>query len=103
MYEQVNPGEADWGLPETVQQYHTLYPLEDIGAARDQPSQAFGIPTIVLKAVSSRDGQPYTLRRLDSRQAWFPRQCLLWHKTFIHWKEKRVSTVAALCMAWTLL
>lgn len=66
---QMNPGEAEWGLPETVQQYHSLYPLEDIAAARDQPSQAFGIPSIALKAVSSRDGQPYTLRRLDSRQA----------------------------------
>lgn len=67
---QVNSGEPDWGLPEMVQQYHSLYPLEDIAAAREQPSQAFGIPTIVLKGVSSRDGQPYTLRRLDSRQAW---------------------------------
>ncbi|BDA44294.1 PAN2-PAN3 deadenylation complex subunit pan3 at C-terminar half [Coccomyxa sp. Obi] len=66
--QQVNPGEADWGLPEMVQHYHSLYPLEDIAAARDQPSQAFGISTILLKAVSSRDGQAYTLRRLDSRQ-----------------------------------
>lgn len=65
---QMNPGEVDWGLPDMVQQYHTLYPLEDIAAAREQPSQAFGIPTILLKAVSSRDGQPYTLRRLDNRQ-----------------------------------
>ncbi|EIE26025.1 hypothetical protein COCSUDRAFT_61018 [Coccomyxa subellipsoidea C-169] len=49
--QQVNSGEPDWGLPEMVQQYHSLYPLEDIAAAREQPSQAFGIPTIVLKGV----------------------------------------------------
>jgi hypothetical protein len=65
---QVNSGEADWGLPEMVHQYHSLFPLEDLSLAREQPSQAFGMTTMLMKAVSSRDGQAYTLRRIDNRQ-----------------------------------
>jgi hypothetical protein len=67
---QVNvEAEGDYGLPEVLQQYHSLYPLEDLGAAADAPSQAFGVATQVVKAVSSLDGQAAALRRVDGRQA----------------------------------
>lgn len=63
------PQEGDeWGLPEMVQQYHSLCPLEDLTSAREKSSQAFGIKTALLKGVSSRDGQAYTLRRIDNRR-----------------------------------
>ena len=61
--------EGDYGLPEALQQYHSLYPLEDLAAAGEAPSQAFGVATQVLKAVSALDGQAVALRRVDGRQA----------------------------------
>ena len=61
-------GEEEWGLPETVQQYHSLYPLEDLSLTRETSSQAFGMKTTLMKGVSSRDGRAYTLRRLDNRR-----------------------------------
>ncbi len=70
---QVNvEAEGDYGLPEVLQQYHSLYPLEDLGAAADAPSQAFGVATQVVKAVSALDGQAAALRRVDGRQARRP-------------------------------
>ena len=60
--------DGEWGLPEMVGAYHSLYPLEDLAAARDRPGQALGIPSQALKGVSAKDGQGYALRRLDSRQ-----------------------------------
>ena len=61
-------GEEDLRLPDMVQQYHSLYPLEDLTTAREKASQAFGMKTTLLKGVSSRDGQAYTLRRVDNRR-----------------------------------
>ena len=51
-----------------VQHYHSLFPLEDTAAARERPSPAFGVATSLFKAVSAKDGQGYTLRRLDHRK-----------------------------------
>lgn len=60
----------EFGLPEMVQQYHSLVPLEDLQAAADQPSSAFGVCTMLLRAAASQlQGQAVTLRRLDPRQA----------------------------------
>ncbi|KAK9830883.1 hypothetical protein WJX81_001688 [Elliptochloris bilobata] len=59
--------EGDYGLPEVLQQYHSLYPLEDLAAA-EAPSQVFGVSTQVIKGVSSLDGQAVALRRIDGRQ-----------------------------------
>ena len=64
----MGPLEAEWGLPDMVQHYHSLYPLEDITGARERPSPAFGLATALFKAVSAKDGQGYTLRRLDPRK-----------------------------------
>ena len=60
--------EGDYGLPEVLQQYHSLYPLEDLANAGEVPSQAFGVATQVVKAISSLDGQAVALRRVDGRQ-----------------------------------
>ncbi|GAB4817655.1 hypothetical protein N2152v2_004701 [Parachlorella kessleri] len=66
---QPNPEtEGDYGLPEVIQQYATLYPLEDLTAAAERMSSALGVRTQVVKAISRVDGQAYSLRRLDPRQ-----------------------------------
>ena len=60
----------EFGLPEMVQQYHSLVPLEDLQAAAEQPSNVFGVCTMLLRAASPQlQGQAVTLRRLDPRQA----------------------------------
>ena len=64
----MSQGGEEWKLPEMVQQYHSLCPLEDLTSAREKPSRAFGIKTALLKGVSSTDGQAYTLRRIDNRR-----------------------------------
>ena len=40
---QVNPMTENFGLPEMLQHYHSLYPLEDLAQAEEQPSQVFGL------------------------------------------------------------
>lgn len=60
----------EFGLPDMVQQYHSLFPLEDLHAAAEQPSAAFGVCSMLIRAVAPQlQGQAVTLRRLDSRQA----------------------------------
>ena len=59
----------EFGLPEMVQHYHSLFPLEDLQAAAEQPSGAFGVCTALVRAASPQlQGQAVTLRRLDPRQ-----------------------------------
>jgi hypothetical protein len=55
-------------LPEMVQRFHSLYPLEDMNRDDEIPSSAFGVRTMIFKGISSSDGQAYALRRIDSRQ-----------------------------------
>ena len=60
----------EFGLPEMVQQYHSLFPLEDLQAAAEQPSAAFGVCSMLIRAVPPHmQGQAITLRRLEPRQA----------------------------------
>ena len=60
----------EFGLPDMVQQYHSLFPLEDLHAAAEQPSAAFGVCSMLIRGVAPQlQGQAVTLRRLDSRQA----------------------------------
>lgn len=66
---QLNPDtDAELGLPDMVGYYHSIYPLEDVAAADESVSAAFGVRTLLLKGVLTADGQPYTLRRMDPRQ-----------------------------------
>lgn len=50
-------------IPSEVHNYHSLCPLEDLSKAR--MSKAFGVQSTVYKAISSVDGMPYILRRLE--------------------------------------
>lgn len=50
-------------IPTTLHRYHSLNPLED--GIREQISRVFGFSMSVYKAISSSDGLPYLLRRLD--------------------------------------
>ena len=63
-------GGAQPVLPDKVQHFHTLCPLEDLGGdAGDQPSVALGgLRTLLLKGISSHDGLAYVLRRIDNKQ-----------------------------------
>ncbi len=56
------------GLPDTVQSYHSICPLENYGPSVQQSSRVVSIPTLALKAVHHGDGAGYMLRRLDGRQ-----------------------------------
>lgn len=56
------------GLPDMLHDYHSLVPLEDIGARTDQPSAALGVSSLVLKGVHLHHGQGHAIRRIDSRQ-----------------------------------
>lgn len=53
---------------EVVEGFHSFWPLEDLSAAEEGPSTSLGIYSVVLKAVSSVDGLPYALRRVNGRQ-----------------------------------
>eukprot|EP00798_Chlamydomonas_sp_ICE-L_P006426 gene6426-3053_t len=57
-------------IPDKVQHYHTLYPLDDEAnlSSNAEPSTALGLRTVVVKGVSSQDGQAYALRRIDGKQ-----------------------------------
>jgi len=65
---QVNPELDDAGLPEKMNTYHTLYPLEDLAAAEERPSMAYGVRTFLIKGISAIDGNAYALRWVDGRQ-----------------------------------
>lgn len=51
-------------LPEQLQGYHTLVPL-DATAATDRRKFGNWLST-VYRAISSADGRPYALRRIES-------------------------------------
>ena len=51
------------GLPEDLQGYHSLVPLENTAGDR----RKFGNwVSTVYRAISSKDGLPYVLRRIES-------------------------------------
>jgi len=54
------------GIPEYIHIYHSLLPLEDM--VKPKVSAALGLSTKVLKGVSSNDGCPYSLWRLNDSQ-----------------------------------
>jgi hypothetical protein len=68
------PGQAAGGpaLPDHVQHFHTLYPLEDMLGADERISPALGIKSLVVKAINAHDGLAYALRRVDGKQVRHP-------------------------------
>ena len=55
------------GYPDMLQQFHSLYPLDNTKAG-EQLSRALGVQTQVLKGVSMHDGVAFALRRFSWRQ-----------------------------------
>ena len=50
-------------LPDELQEYHTLVPLEAVGGERRKFGNWY---STVYRAVKSSDGLPYVLRRIES-------------------------------------
>ena len=92
-WQQAERRPEEFGLPELVQQYHSLMPLEDVQAAAEQPSSAFGVCSMLLRAASPQlQGQAVTLRRLNPRQASY---CASLHSHFLQFNLLK----AVLCSA----
>lgn len=68
LWVQLDPEQDLVDLPEMVQRYHSLYPLEDVIREEEAPSTSLGVRTMIFKGVSSSDGQAYAIRRIDSGQ-----------------------------------
>jgi len=83
------PSTNQFGIPDYIHVYHSLLPLEDI--TRVRPSQALQVSTKVLKGVSSNDGYPYALWRLNENQVPANRQTFQQAKDVI----KKWSVVAS--------
>jgi PAB-dependent poly(A)-specific ribonuclease subunit 3 len=58
---------TELSIPETIQSYHSICPLENFGPSTQQPSRVLSIPTLAMKAIHHGDGGSYMLRRLDGR------------------------------------
>eukprot|EP00027_Filamoeba_sp_ATCC50430_P018522 CAMPEP_0168565566 /NCGR_PEP_ID=MMETSP0413-20121227/13917_1 /TAXON_ID=136452 /ORGANISM="Filamoeba nolandi, Strain NC-AS-23-1" /LENGTH=657 /DNA_ID=CAMNT_0008597453 /DNA_START=148 /DNA_END=2121 /DNA_ORIENTATION=- len=50
-------------IPPSVHRYHSLFPLDD--PQRPLTSAVFGFPTTIYKAISSADGLPYVIRKIE--------------------------------------
>lgn len=55
----------DTTLPSTLEHFHSLVPLD---TSNQRSSIAFGYNSWIYKAVSSKDGQIYALRRLEGKE-----------------------------------
>lgn len=69
---QLDPEQDLVDLPEMVQRFHSLFPLEDVNREDESPSTSFGVRTMIFKGISSSDGQAYAIRRIDGRQVITP-------------------------------
>lgn len=56
-------------IPAEVDNYHNLFPLEPPLANPMQKSNTFGYPTTCYKAVNTKDGLTYCLRRVHGKEA----------------------------------
>ena len=57
------------GIPKEVDNYHDLYPLEPLPTDPMHKSNTFGYTTSVYKAVNTKDGLTYCLRRIHGLYA----------------------------------
>jgi len=58
----------DTNLPQSVEHFHSLVPLD---TNNQKSSAVFGYNSWVYKAVSSKDGYIYVLRRLEGRESGY--------------------------------
>ena len=56
------------GYPDMLQQFHSLYPLDDSKASGEQLSRALGVQTQVMKGINMHDGAAFAIRRFSWRQ-----------------------------------
>lgn len=56
----------DQSVPQEVDSYHTLCPIEPLDTPTDQAQRTFGYMTTCYKATNSKDGLTYVLRRIHS-------------------------------------
>ena len=91
---QLGPDEPSPGAPASVDNYHTLYPIEPLTMA---PSDAFVTPNVLYKAVSMKDGLPYCLRRVVGLRLTEPRSM----ERVEAWKRVQHPNVVALREAFT--
>ncbi|KAF9168571.1 PAB-dependent poly(A)-specific ribonuclease subunit 3 [Actinomortierella ambigua] len=52
----------DFGLPDELHEYHSLYPLD---TSQDRSTEVFGYPSAVYKCMCAADGRTYALRRIE--------------------------------------
>jgi len=52
----------DYGLPEELHEYHSLYPLD---LTQEKSTEVFGYQSSVYKCMCSVDGKTYALRRIE--------------------------------------
>ncbi|KAF9287131.1 hypothetical protein BKA57DRAFT_463021 [Linnemannia elongata] len=52
----------DYGLPEDLHEYHSLYPLD---LTQEKSTEVFGYQSSVYKCMCSEDGKTYALRRIE--------------------------------------
>lgn len=55
-------------IPAEVDNYHSLFPAEPISDNIQQKSSTFGFVTSCYKAIKSKDGLPYCLRRIHGER-----------------------------------
>ena len=56
---------------DVVDGFHSFWPLEDVGLAEENPSPSLGVTSLLFKVLSTVDGRPYCLRRINGR-TFFP-------------------------------
>lgn len=54
-------------IPPEVDNYHNLFPLEPPQGNNLQKSTTFGYPTTCYKAVNTKDGMTYCLKRIHGK------------------------------------
>lgn len=58
---------ANMSIPETIQSYHSICPLENLAPSVQHPSRVVPVPTLCMKAIHHGDGAGYMLRRIDGK------------------------------------
>ena len=64
---------VDSTLPPQIDYFHSLVPLD---TSNQKNAALFGYPSWIYKAISSKDGNIYALRRLEGTQVFY---YVFWH------------------------
>ena len=72
-------------IPQEVDKYHNLFPLEPPPANPLHKSSTFGYPTTCYRATNTKDGLPYCLRRIHGTR-------------YVYFSSRDLSTLCSKCM-----